>query len=195
MPLPQVKQCKYLGVILSDDGGIGHDIDRAMNAFLKQFYATYGKFKFCDRNVLCYLFRTYTSSFYGIELWVDKIKRFQMDKISVAYHKAVKQVCQMNIWDSNHVACELAGVPTFKHLLAKRWVGLWHRICGSLSPCLANLKYYFRHFGLITAKIRNLIDEKYSVDIIRNPACAIYARITYVERNEPRSNYVYVDAQ
>ena len=77
-----MRQCKYLGVILSDDGGIGHDIDRAMNAFLKQFYATYGKFKFCDRNVLCYLFRTYTSSFYGIELWVDKIKRFQMDKIS-----------------------------------------------------------------------------------------------------------------
>ena len=166
-----------------------------MDAFLKQFYATYGKFKFCDQNVLCYLFRTYTSSFYGIELWVEKIKRFQMEKISVAYHKAVKKVCQLNVWDSNHVACEIAGVRTFKHLLAKRWVSLWHRICGNASPCLANLKYYFRYFGLITGKIDSLIRERYNVDIGQNPACAIYSRIIYVEKHEPRSNYVYRDIE
>ena len=187
--LVQVKQCRYLGVILSDNSDLGFDIDRAMNAFLKQFYATYGKFKFCDRNVLCYLFRSYTSSFYGIELWVEKIKRFQMEKISVAYHKAVKNVCGMNVWDSNHVACELAGVSIFKNLLAKRWVGLWHRLCGSASPCLSNLKYYFKYFGLMTSKISNLIFENYDVDICQNPVCAILSRISYVEKHEPRSNY------
>ena len=191
--LVQVDKCKYLGVMLSENGDLGHDIDRVINDFLKQFYAMYGKFNFCDRNVLCYLFRSYTSSFYGIELWVERMKVFQLDKISVAYHKAVKKVCCMNTWESNHVACEIVGVHIFKHLLAKRWVSLWHKLCWSISPCLANLKYYFKNYGLITARIVNLIAEKYNVDIVQNPACAVFSRINFVEKHEPRSNYVYVD--
>ena len=33
-----------------------------------------------------------------------------MNKISVAYHKAIKNVLNMNTWDSNHLACEILGV-------------------------------------------------------------------------------------
>ena len=191
VPLCQVEQCKYLGVILTSNSDLGPDIDRVSNAFLKQFHATYGKFKFCDQNVLFYLFRTYTSSFYGVELWAEKIKAYQLNKISISYHKAVKITCGMNYWDGNHVACEKVGVPLFKHLLAKRLVSSWHRICSSASPCLANLKYYFRYKGCLTAKISDWIYENYDVKVIDNPIATIFSRIGYVERHEPRSNYVY----
>ena len=43
-----------------------------------------------------------------------------MNKISVAYHKAIKNVLNMNTWDSNHLACEILGVNLFKHFQAKR---------------------------------------------------------------------------
>ena len=191
VPLTQVNSCKYLGVFLTNNGDLGEDVDRATAAFLKQFYAMYAKFKFCDQNVLLYLFRTFTSSFYGIDLWFEKMKGYQLNKISVAYHKAVKSICKMNVWDNNHAACEIAGVPVFKHLLAKRLACFWHTICYSKSPCMANLKFYFRHKSHIAFKIESFILENYSVNIRDNPLCTILSRIKFVEKSEPRSNYVY----
>ena len=189
--LEQVNHCKYLGVILSGNGDLGLDVDRVTVSFLKQFYSMYGKFKFCEKNVLYHLFRTFTSSFYGIEVWAEKLKGAQLHKISVAYHKAIKIICGLNQWDSNHVACDQAGLPIFRHLLAKRVISVWHRVCYSKSPCLANLKYYFRHKGLFTAKIEGWIFDNYACNIRDNPFCAMVARINYVQRTEPRSNYVY----
>ena len=115
----------------------------------------------------------------------------KLHKISVAYHKAVKTICGLNYWDNNHAACDQAGVPIFRHLLAKRLISAWFRICSSNSPCLANLKYYFKHKGMFTAKIERWIFDNYSVNIKDNPFCAIVARINYVQRTEPRSSYVY----
>ena len=89
--LEQVSTCKYLGVLLSDNGNIGMDIDRAISSFLKQFNGMYSKFHFADKKVLFFLFKIYTSSFYGIETWIEKIYDYQLDKISVVYHKAVKR--------------------------------------------------------------------------------------------------------
>ena len=75
----------------------------------------YSKFYFTDRNIIAYLFKSYASSFYGIDLWFDKIYEYQMNKISVAYHKAIKRICGMNVWDSNHDACEVMVVNICRH--------------------------------------------------------------------------------
>ena len=130
-----------------------------------------------------------TSSFFGIDTWFEKIKCHEINKISVSYHKAVKRACGLNVWDSNHEACETVGVPIFKHLLAKRLVCFWHNLCYSKSPCLAGLKYYFRYKAYLFQKISDLFSRDYDVEISLNPLCAILARIVFVERNEPRSHY------
>ena len=188
--LNRVSNCKYLGVILTENKSLGNDVDRVTNAFLKQFNAMYGKFHFSHKNVLYYLFKSYTSSFYGIETWFEQIKCYELNKIGVSYHKAVKRLSGLNMWDSNHVACEIVQVPIFKHLMAKRLICFWHNLCNSKSPCLITLKYYFRFKAQLFYKISDLFARDYDVDISLNPLCAILARIRFVERNEPRSHYV-----
>ena len=188
--LTQVNKCRYLGVILADDSSESHDVDRVTNSFFRQFNGMYSKFNFAHRNVLYYLFKSFTSSFYGIDVWFGKVSTSHLNKISVAYHKAVKRICGMNVWDSNHVACETVGVPIFRHLFATRLLCFWHRLCRAESECTADLKYYFKYNSHIRSKLCRMSDDIYSVDISQNPLCAIKARIGYVQRTEPRSFYV-----
>ena len=102
-----VQSYKYLGVILSEDQRIALDVDRAMNSFLKQFNGMYYKFHYMENSVLQYLFKTFTSSFYGAELWYGSSCYRTIEKIAITYHKAVKRVARRNVWDSNHEACNI----------------------------------------------------------------------------------------
>ena len=188
--LTQVEQCKYLGVLLNENiSDIKNDIERISTSFLKQFNAMYSKFNFISNDIMFFLFKSYTSSFYGIDTWFDKVSFTNMRKISVPYHKAVKKICNMNVYDSNHVACDLAGVLTFKHLHALRLLCFWHKLCHTNSMCLANLKYYFKFNSCIYQKLKLLFTEVYSVNISDNPLCAIKSRIKFVHNHEPRSHY------
>ena len=68
-----------------------------------------------------YLFKFFTSSFYGAELWSNGLQILNaLQRVSLAYHRAVKKTAGLNVWDSNRVACDMVGVPICKHLQAKR---------------------------------------------------------------------------
>ena len=142
--------------------------------------------------MIYYLFKSFTSSFYGAELWSNGLQKLNaLHRVSVAYHKAVKKTAGLNVWDSNHVACDMVGVPIFKHLQAKRMFKFIMSVVNSSSPCLSIHKYYFRFLSLISIDIKNFFRVKYDVlDFYENPMCALYARIDFVQRTEERSNYV-----
>ena len=73
--IERVSILKYLGVHLSEDLDIKADCDRVVKSFLRQFNSMYNKFNFLPTEVLSFLFKTYTTSFYGINLWFEqKIK-------------------------------------------------------------------------------------------------------------------------
>ena len=185
--IERVSEYRYLGIILSEDNSINKDINRATESFLKQFNSMFYKFYNMSNEVLKFLFRTYTTSFYGVELWYDSLENRQIHKIAVPYHAAVKRVAMLNLWDSNHEACLRVNVPIFKHMLAKRTICLFHSIIKSLSPCLMGFKYYFRYDSFIYKNLQEFFHRKYDVPIfIENPLCTMISRINYVERNEPR---------
>ena len=120
--LNRVDSCKYLGVIFSDVLTCDLHIDSATNAFIKQFNGLYCIFNYLERETLAYLFRTYTSSFYGNESWFYNIIKKNIYRIGVAYHKAVKMISFLNIWDSNHLACSNIRPNIFCHVYAKRMI-------------------------------------------------------------------------
>ena len=182
--------CKYLGVYLNNKFNLNDDVDRIMNAFLRQFNGMFSKFSFLNFNARCFLFNSFCSSFYGMETWVETLREYQLKKISVAYHKAVKRVGGFEVWNSNHDACEAVGVLLFRHLWAKRLLFFWHRLCLSRSPCTANLRYYFASKSCLYAKIDALFSDKYDIKVALNPLCAINSRIYFVQKHEPRSYYV-----
>ena len=61
--LELVRQCNYLGTILSDHMCIKHDVERACSKFLKQFYLMYNKFYYLDMRSLTFLFDACCTSF------------------------------------------------------------------------------------------------------------------------------------
>ena len=185
--MKRVTECTYLGIVLSEDLSYCNDVDRVINSFLRQFNTLYYKFNYLNLETLSFLFRSYSSSFYGAESWYYNLQRKTFRKISVCYHKAVKRVCGLNVWDSNHAACELVNVPIFKHLHAQRLVSFLFNLTKSNSPCLFMLKYYFRYSSFIYFKTSNLFLESYGVNnIFSNPLCALLSRINFVQNNEQR---------
>jgi len=189
--LNQVDCIKYLGVYLSANLSLDKDVDRVTDSFLKQSSSLFSKFRFVSLHALSFLFRAYTSSFYGINVWFEHpLKSRQLTRLSVAYHKAVKRVASMNIWDSNHTACELVGVDTFPHLLAKRLLAHYISISYSRCPLLKILRYHFMFNSRVKRNVDRIFTERYNVtDVVNNDVDALYSRIDFIQRYEPRSHY------
>ena len=119
--IKRVEQINYVGKVLSDNSSIAGDVDSCCDSLLRQFNGLYHKFKFLDMNILHFLFISCCMSLYGIEMWYDKLKsQKQYKRISVTYHRAIKQMCGMQFWDNIHVACDKLNLDIFKHLLVKR---------------------------------------------------------------------------
>ena len=187
LTIKRVHDYKYLGIVLSEDLSLDKDINRISNSFLKQFYSMYSKFYHASNDVLHYLFKAYSNSFYGIEMCFDAWRNREVNKLAITYHKAVKRVARLNVWDSNHEGCSIVGVPIFQHMMSKRIVSYFFSLMKSESPCLLPYKYYFRHLSFINKEIDNLMESKYEVINFKiNPLCALFSRLNYVERHEPR---------
>ena len=88
---------------------------------------------------------------------------------------------------NNHSACDMIGVDIFKHLYAKRKIGLIFSLINSQSPCLQVLKYYFYFSSLFSRDTSNFFFAAYGiVEVFENPMCAILSLIDFIQRNEPR---------
>ena len=187
-PLERVYEFKYLGIILTDSSSNYKDSCRISSSFLRQFNAMYYKFSFADRNVLRFLFRSYCTAFYGMELHFDLRRKANLRPIAVAYHKAIKQICHLNRWDSNHYACELLNLDIFIHLQAKRMFNYCVSIMSARSQISRMLKYYLNFQSMIISRVRYILKVDYDIDdAFSNDSDAVLARIDFVQRNEPRS--------
>ena len=132
-PLFIVIECKYLGLMLTETLSIDKDFDRMTSNIWKQFNSLFYKFNYVDRKVpVLYIYS-----------WaVTGCKRY-FQKLSINYHKVVKSICSMNVWESNHDACKIAEVHIFKYLYAKRRASFMYSLLKSNSPCVLQLRIYF----------------------------------------------------
>ena len=188
--LERVPSIEFLGTVLSQDiSDITLDVDRVMKSFLGQFNGLYHRFNFLDLTILVFLFQSYCMSFYGVEMWYDKVcSSSSYNRAAVTYHKAIKKICKMNNWESNHDACERSGKPIFRHLLAKRVYSFYKRLVSSSE---VQLQYYF-FTSYFARNVRNLFRNFYEINIDSYDFKAVFACIEYVQRNEERSHHVYV---
>ena len=188
--LEEVNSIKYLGCMLDNRLNDAMDCDRALDSFLKQFNGMFHKFYYMNREVLTYLFKAYTSSFYACELCSGKYNRERVfKKISVGYHKAIKRICHLPVWASNHSACEILGVDIFNHLQAKRMVGYAYRVFNSKSKSMDCMKLYFRYHSYFFKSVSEMFYLYYDLEnVFDNDLDAVLARIDFVQRSEPRSD-------
>ena len=111
--LKTVTECKYLGVVLSDDLSCTKDVERAKACFFKQFYSLHNKFHCMDQKVLIHLFKLHAMSFYGVEIWFMKLHTKDLNNISIVYHKYVRSMCNRKPYGSSHDCLERVKVPVF----------------------------------------------------------------------------------
>ena len=90
------------------------------------------------------------------------------------------------------LACGRLNVSTFEHLLAKRIATFYQKSISSTSTSLKELKLYYFSRCLLAVNLGKFFIEKYSINIDAFDVKTICARIDFVQRNEPRSNYIYV---
>ena len=53
----------------------------------------------------------------------DAWRNREVNKLAINYHKAVKRVARLNVWDSNHEGCPTVGAPIFQPMMSKKIVG------------------------------------------------------------------------
>ena len=86
MIIPEVTQCKYLGVIIFD-----HNCDLDQKRQMRNFYTNANmlirKFAMCSVDVKCYLFKTYCSAMYCSAMWLYNTKS-AMKMLKVAYNNS-----------------------------------------------------------------------------------------------------------
>ena len=92
----------------------------------------YHKFSYLNSNILKFLFQTYCMSFYGCELWFNLHgSKNKFGNLTKSYHRAIKKILGFFTWDSNHKACEKAGLPIFVHLVNKRIINFLFSLLNS----------------------------------------------------------------
>ena len=90
-----------------------------------------------------------------LENWTVTSCKRDFQKLSIFYQEAVKRTCSMNVWVSNHDACNIAEVHIFKHLYAKRRAAFMYSLVKSNSPCVPPLRNYFqlKYFAVESFKV------------------------------------------
>ena len=102
----------------------------------------------------------------------------------------MKRVAGINNWESNHAACEIVGINTFRHLQAKRMLNYFFGILQSGNVFIANMRYYFKFCSYVKCSIEKYFWEHYQINrLTSQPKCAVFARIDFIERHGPHSSY------
>ena len=179
---------KYLGFYIQDNMRDNEDIVNVRGKFYRDFNCVLRKFAFLDKYPLLYLFKQYCLQFYGAELWIGpKYNSNALKQFAIGYHKAIKKILKLSTHESNHYACQEAGLFTFEHLMNK--IQIFTGLRFMVSPCEFMFKNYnfFRISSFYFKELRLLSRNKYSIDsLVENDKDAILSRICFVQNHEPQ---------
>ena len=187
-----VDEIKYLGFIITSNLCNQKDIIFNRNKFYKQFNVTIRKFSNCNINVLVNLFNTYCLQIYGSNLWFGNFRcKRQLDQFAVGYHKAIKKILKVPYGASNHDCCEILGLLTFKHFLNSARLKFILRILKIPCVFISKIVPFLKIKSICFNELELLFKDVYNVNnILDNDKEALIARIFYIDRREPRSNYI-----
>ena len=185
-PVTFVSTFKYLGYMITDNLNNNEDIARVKSKFYAEFNSLLRKFHFANKEVKLFLFKQYCLQFYGSELWFGPLESKQALKLfGIGYHKAIKKVLQLSMHESNHFACQEAGLMTFNHFLNKMKICSLMRFI--LRPCdfIRNLLNFMQISSVMVQDVSCVLRKIYDIySLFDNDIEAIISRILFVQRNE-----------
>ena len=184
--IEMVSSIKYLGYIISDDMSCKDDILRVKRKFYAEYNSILRKFHSADNDVKIYLFKQYCNQFYGVELWFGCKNSIQIHKdFAIGYHKSVKKLLNLSFQESNHFACQEAGLLMFNHLINKMKISAAFRIFKKPCCFMEKVRPFLHATSTLLKEILKIIDRNYQMDsLFDNDIHAIMARISFVQNHE-----------
>jgi hypothetical protein len=143
-PIEYVDSAIHLGTYIGKNANVlnmrrvSSDLYTKMNT-IKSLY------KHCSVDVLCSLFKSYCTSFYGSPLWHLGCAEF--DELYICYKKCIKHLLGLNMRTRSMYLPVIMGQPDLPSLLLSRFASFWNtciestndlvHICTKLSPSSA----------------------------------------------------------
>ena len=124
---------KYLGCILTENICEASDMEKCMAAFNKSFGVLFRKFYSLYIEPLFSFFQSFCTSFYGTELWVNRLRanNNKKKKLSVSYHTALKKILGFPKYFSNHLVCAVLNTFTFEYFVNLKCLMFFKRLISS----------------------------------------------------------------
>lgn len=135
-PLSWVTEFKYLGHVIAHDLSDIKDTMRVKRALYFQANMLVSKYHYMDRRVLIYLFKTYCSQLYGVELWDLTKNKLAVKNVCKAYHACIKRLLSIPRYARNNTVCATYGLLTCEALLARNSFFLARAIASSSNVLL-----------------------------------------------------------
>ena len=108
-----------------------------------------------------------------------------LKQFAVGYHKAIKKMLNLSYHESNHYACQEAGLLTFQHLMNVQKFNTVTRLF--LFPCTFIQKSlsYLKVSSYLLKDIRNIFLRDYNIEaIFKQDRDAVRARVSFVQNHE-----------
>ena len=96
------------------------------------------KFKFCNEDVKCNLFKSYCYSLYCVSLW-GKYRKYTLQRINVNYNNVMRRLMGVPSFSSASFLFGYLGVKSFKELIRTAQYSMMQRITKSNNVIMINL--------------------------------------------------------
>ena len=123
VPLPWVKTVSHLGCTLDSENSMKNDISLKRGRYIGKVNSLFQEFHFASPEVLLKLLNTYTTSFYGSQLW--DIYSANCEKLYKSWNVSMRNILGIDRRSHRYLLEELTEQMHPKVMLASRLVGFY----------------------------------------------------------------------
>ena len=177
--LKPVDEYIYLGHHLKHNLDDSDDIKSKLNKFYASFHSLYRKFNNLNIDAILYLFNSYCSPVYGLQLWCCRnIFRMSIFKaFHIAYSNSLKRIVGCPKFYSSHFIANVCNLFLFNHKVSILQLKYFNRILESRNKLFMFNKFLFK-FGYYGTHLFDHFKNFYSIDILRYDNDILLSRIS-----------------
>ena len=133
-----VDEFNYLGHTITSDFSDDRDILKEMRKLCYRGNCLIRKFKFCNDDVKCTLFRSFCYSLYCCSLWYN-FKKSTLQRLKVSYNNIMRRLMGVPAYSSASFLFATLGVRSFQELLRANQYSLMKRVTDSSNLLIRDI--------------------------------------------------------
>ena len=137
--LTYVDNFNYLGHTMNSKLSDNEDISKEARKLCAQGNTIIRKFKFCNLDAKCCLFKSFCYSVYCCSLWANYTQS-SMNKIKVIYNNIMRKLANVPVYSSASFMFASLGIKSFQELRRSTSFSIMHRVHESNNDVIMTLR-------------------------------------------------------